>query len=821
MTGVNYPGASISQSFDAAGRLTSIYPTGSSSLPYYTATNYLPSGTVSYAVYGNSMTETLSENSRLQPCEHRAFLPAPIGGTMVLDKQYFYASSPEALCGAVAGNNGNIFHIGDGTNPVQGSGNYTENFAYDSLNRLTHFDTALMGSQARGQDFSYNSFGNMLAMSSIVPTVPNTPDPLAFAATNQTGNNRLASSTFKCLPLSAGITPQGTPGQVDVYDAAGNIGCSGTQGSDAEAFLWDAANRISQVWKQQNNNTYAITSAYTYGADGARIRSDQAADSTGAPSFREYVNFGGLVLAEKDQTGSWASYVYANGKKIVRIDQKKPLLHLQGIRDNTTINGYGAEGTLANVPTGSLPLTIRTGDRLVMDMKQTINNGNGATYGGVALFHNWPGAADFNDTLNATDDATGVPLFANSLEDGQWHHLSSDLVSAGYEGMLVTSVEAGIHNGTPLGQWDVYLANIAILRADGSVVQLYAGQSSSVASVSGWGAGGSHSMTSATESTATGGDPQIANTYYLADPLGTTQFEFNSGGWPTWRGEFAPFGQELDGELTANHYKFTGKERDAESGLDYFGARYYASSMGRWMSPDWADKPEAVPYSDLANPQSLNLYGYVNNNPLSHSDPDGHCCWDYITGAIGEALNVVPDTANLGVSAFNAVSGRMGGPQMDSLQRIEPDNNHDSIAGARAVSIVTTVIAAAAPIVAPMMAPEAGTAASEEGAAGRAGTPSTPSVPESIPAGPSARPTGAQQGAINEMGEAHGCHTCGTSSPGTKSGNWVGDHQPPTKQNPTGGPQVYKPQCLQCSRRQGGEVAAANRTAKKANQPQQ
>jgi RHS repeat-associated protein len=72
--------------------------------------------------------------------------------------------------------------------------------------------------------------------------------------------------------------------------------------------------------------------------------------------------------------------------------------------------------------------------------------------------------------------------------------------------------------------------------------------------------------------------------------------------------------------------RYTGKERDAESGLDYFGARYYASSMGRWMSPDWADKPEPVPYSSLDNPQSLNLYGYVLNNPLSKDDPDGHCC---------------------------------------------------------------------------------------------------------------------------------------------------------------------------------------------------
>jgi RHS repeat-associated protein len=71
-------------------------------------------------------------------------------------------------------------------------------------------------------------------------------------------------------------------------------------------------------------------------------------------------------------------------------------------------------------------------------------------------------------------------------------------------------------------------------------------------------------------------------------------------------------------------YQFTGKERDTESGLDYFGARYYASSMGRFMSPDWAAKAQPVPYARLDNPQSLNLYAYVANNPLSRIDPDGH-----------------------------------------------------------------------------------------------------------------------------------------------------------------------------------------------------
>ena len=74
--------------------------------------------------------------------------------------------------------------------------------------------------------------------------------------------------------------------------------------------------------------------------------------------------------------------------------------------------------------------------------------------------------------------------------------------------------------------------------------------------------------------------------------------------------------------------KFTGKERDSESGNDYFGARYYASSMGRFLSPDWSAKEEPVPYAKLDDPQSLNLYVYVEDNPLFQADPDGHCCWD-------------------------------------------------------------------------------------------------------------------------------------------------------------------------------------------------
>jgi RHS repeat-associated protein len=69
---------------------------------------------------------------------------------------------------------------------------------------------------------------------------------------------------------------------------------------------------------------------------------------------------------------------------------------------------------------------------------------------------------------------------------------------------------------------------------------------------------------------------------------------------------------------------FTGKERDAETGLDYFGARYFSAAQGRFTSPDWSENPRPIPYADLTDPQTLNLYGYVRNNPLSKADPDGH-----------------------------------------------------------------------------------------------------------------------------------------------------------------------------------------------------
>jgi RHS repeat-associated protein len=66
-------------------------------------------------------------------------------------------------------------------------------------------------------------------------------------------------------------------------------------------------------------------------------------------------------------------------------------------------------------------------------------------------------------------------------------------------------------------------------------------------------------------------------------------------------------------------YRSSGKERDAETGLDFFGARYLSSAQGRFTSPD----PLYIEMHRLADPQILNLYAYGRNNPLKFTDPTG------------------------------------------------------------------------------------------------------------------------------------------------------------------------------------------------------
>lgn len=129
--------------------------------------------------------------------------------------------------------------------------------------------------------------------------------------------------------------------------------------------------------------------------------------------------------------------------------------------------------------------------------------------------------------------------------------------------------------------------------------------------------------------------------WIVTDQSGTPRIILDQSGSlaNTSRHDYLPFGEELFagafGRTTALGYtnadgvrqKFTQKERDNETGLDYFGARYYANVQGRFTSPD-----PLMTSGTVGDPQSWNRYSYSLNNPLRYIDPNGLWTWDISAG---------------------------------------------------------------------------------------------------------------------------------------------------------------------------------------------
>lgn len=140
--------------------------------------------------------------------------------------------------------------------------------------------------------------------------------------------------------------------------------------------------------------------------------------------------------------------------------------------------------------------------------------------------------------------------------------------------------------------------------------------------------------------------PAETGTHYItADHLGSTRLVTDATGAVISRHDYLPFGEEIgaDGSTrtTAMKYvvnddltqRFTGKERDTETGLDYFGARYFSAAQGRFTSLD----PIWVKADRMLDPQRLNLYAYGRNNPLKYSDPTG---MDVVLGTCASNMTI-------------------------------------------------------------------------------------------------------------------------------------------------------------------------------------
>ncbi len=162
--------------------------------------------------------------------------------------------------------------------------------------------------------------------------------------------------------------------------------------------------------------------------------------------------------------------------------------------------------------------------------------------------------------------------------------------------------------------------------------------------------------------------------YYFSDHLGSTSVITDAVGTmpPEEDLDYYPYGGTAYGN-PSDHYLFTGKERDTETGLDYFGARYFGSNMGRFMSPDAFYKD-----SHVADPQSWNLYAYARNNPLRYVDPTG----ENATVTTNCTTTNNQTTCNVNISASISIYAQQGsGITQEQLNQAAADMKN-SIEGA-------------------------------------------------------------------------------------------------------------------------------------------
>ena len=309
--------------------------------------------------------------------------------------------------------------------------------------------------------------------------------------------------------------------------------------------------------------------------------------------------------------------------------------------------------------------------------------------------------------------------------------------------------------------------------------------------------------------------------YYFSDHLKTASVITDSAGNIKSESDYYPWGGELQFvNNDSNHYKFTGKERDTESGLDYFGARYYSNGLGRFISADWSATPIPVPYADFGDPESLNLYTYVRNIPTVNADPSGHeipnvdadisrtvdsvsFLGQEIFGGVKALVNAVPATYNAAASFLNEQI--TSSPNLQDVPTLPlaptlPINGPGQAVGA-AVTNVAIVVAAGTR--------NSGTSDPEPAPYNRTehyGNPSSSPVAKEIRAN----------------GEGQACPTCNqTMKSGTKTAP-TAEHQPTLKQHyyKQDGAKMTKAQrrgyaksaksmekdavCITCQRKQGG-----------------
>lgn len=522
--------------------------------------------------------------------------------------------------------------------------NHPTDYSYDWRQRLVQV-TEHLNSQSYNTLYTYDSAGNLLQ----------TKDAL----------NQITSYTYDNLNRQISTTFPDTTYQNRTYDQVGNLVTLRTQNNTMIYYSYDQINRLTQItYPDATTVIYAYdkdshriqmidstsTTGYSYDARGRLLTETRTIDGQNYPLTYQYDpasnliqltypdgyqlqytydqlnrirTAGNLAALTYRKDNTVASITYGNGvqtgysydrlgrtSRILTRNSTSTLLDLNYAYDangnlltlNTNQETYSYDDlnrlTNANGPWGSLTYSYdMVGNRLSESVNGTATTYTLGSYNKLSS----AGAVSFTydangNRLTATNGSNVWNYeydYENRLRQVQLN--GQQVFQAWYDGdgrraRTVASATATIYHYLP-GSWDpVYVKDTG----SGVVTDLVFAGALLIGKVQ-----------------------SGVNYYYHPNNLGSVRLVTNNLASSAFVTNYKPFGTSYGTSGNPERFTFTGKQNDVSTGLYYYGYRYYDPQVGRFLTPD--NYPP-----ELAQPQSLNQYTYVQNNPTINRDPDGH-----------------------------------------------------------------------------------------------------------------------------------------------------------------------------------------------------
>jgi RHS repeat-associated protein len=665
----------------------------------------------------------------------------------------------------------------------------TNLYAYDDHNQIQSIQDALLRSETRSYErggLPRQSVDRMGQLSSVTYDVLGRPTTMSFGATE--ANPTAYKSRIECT-WDAGnrvtqivdktcADPIGSPNCTSVasvrritrnYDELDRIISEVTPQGEVD-YGYDNAGRRTSLTIRNGEPGAQITQpaiTYTYDNDDRLTGIHQAAGTINA-GVAQNIALAYDASGQRTRTtlanGSTVNYTYDNAGQLTAIVYRKA----DGSQIGDLLYEYDAGGRKTSIGGTLAQQNLPTTD--ITDAAYDANN-RLLTWGGQTYA--------YDDNGNLLNDGTSAYAWDERNQLRSIRRSANEIASFQYDsqgrrtGKTIGSVTTGfLYDGE-----DIVQELQGTSRTDPVTAHLLTGGLDEVfLRLEGNDGANQHSVLSDTHSTimllnAT----QSKVVGYTYEPYGVTTADATHG----------------------NTRQYTGRENDNPSndqGLYFYRARYYMPGIARFISEDpigWASG-------------QTNNYAYVGGDPVNFTDPlglEGHQNTEDMLAGFGDTLTFGLTSwmrSAFGINGVNTSSGWYTAGMVVGVGAMVAAGGAGAwarAAGARAAA----------------RAPAAGARAAG------GGTHPTfqpgPYAGESIPARSTAQTfTSAERAEINRIGQSTGCHTCGTTSAGTKSGNFVPDHQPPSALAPQGTPQQLYPHCISCSRQQGLAIARQRRS---------